>query len=164
MLRLEHQDAQGVQYPVGELPCMHGSCQSVSKPTWDLWLTFLVCQFPVPNKLFSNIVHGKHTFALHTFPVAKHFESCFVAVVNIVQPTYTCCCAQMMLASVYTVPCIALSPGRRAKEGAGRAIQAISAGPKCCLTSQHCNAGTVFRHKKFGYKGVIYGWDKTCDR
>jgi len=26
------------------------------------------------------------------------------------------------------------------------------------------NAGTVFRHKKHGYKGVIYAWDKQCDR
>ena len=26
------------------------------------------------------------------------------------------------------------------------------------------SAGTVFRHKKHGYKGVIYAWDKQCDR
>ena len=24
--------------------------------------------------------------------------------------------------------------------------------------------GTVIRHKKYGYKGVIYAWDKVCDR
>eukprot|EP00884_Botryococcus_braunii_P013811 jgi/Botrbrau1/22430/Bobra.0091s0032.1 len=24
--------------------------------------------------------------------------------------------------------------------------------------------GQVFLHKKYGYTGVIYGWDKTCDR
>lgn len=24
--------------------------------------------------------------------------------------------------------------------------------------------GTVFRHKQHGYKGVIYGWDRQCDR
>jgi hemimethylated DNA binding protein len=24
--------------------------------------------------------------------------------------------------------------------------------------------GTVFRHAKFGYKGVVYGWDRVCDR
>ncbi|DBA98893.1 TPA: hypothetical protein ACH3X1_014642 [Trebouxia sp. C0004] len=26
------------------------------------------------------------------------------------------------------------------------------------------SVGTVFRHKKHGYKGVIYAWDKQCDR
>ena len=24
--------------------------------------------------------------------------------------------------------------------------------------------GTVIRHKKYGYKGVIYAWDRVCDR
>ncbi|CAL8460560.1 g89 [Coccomyxa elongata] len=24
--------------------------------------------------------------------------------------------------------------------------------------------GTVFTHKKFGYKGVVYGWDRECER
>ena len=26
------------------------------------------------------------------------------------------------------------------------------------------SVGTVFRHKKYGYRGVVYGWDRSCER
>lgn len=26
------------------------------------------------------------------------------------------------------------------------------------------HVGQVFRHRKFGYRGVIYGWDRKCER
>ena len=39
--------------------------------------------------------------------------------------------------------------------------------PSMCSAKMNlvaCDVGTVFRHKQHGYKGVIYGWDRQCDR
>ncbi len=43
-------------------------------------------------------------------------------------------------------------------------LAACSAPPRVRVSKLSFTTPQVFRHKKYGYRAVVYGWDRSCDR